>query len=35
MLLSAANVALAFLGVWMCRDVCLPVSAADETLGFA
>ena len=32
MLLSAANVALAFLGVWTCRDVCLPVSAADETL---
>lgn len=32
MLLSAANVGLAFLGVWTCRDVCLPVSAADETL---
>lgn len=32
MLLSAANVALAFLGVWTCRDVSLPVSAADETL---
>ena len=32
MLLSAANVALAFLGVWTCRDLCLPVSAADETL---
>ena len=32
MLLAAANVALAFLGVWTCRDVCLPVSAADETL---
>ena len=27
MLLSAA-----FLGVWTCRDLCLPVSAADETL---
>lgn len=30
MLLSAANVALALLGVWTCRDVCLPVQETEE-----
>lgn len=30
MLLAAANVALAFLGVWTCRDVCLPAQETNE-----
>ena len=31
MLLSAANVALALLGVWTCRETCLPVQEAEDT----